>query len=202
VSNVYPSQYHLPELTAHVVALLERRRLAFETFDAGCEAALKEATKEALDEAGKQFREVADDSAYWQRTTEALFEVALPRYLRVAKEQHALEKKGYGAWRGGDFISRASYAVAGLLLGFLILRTPIPDWFEPLPLALFIGGPFIPDVQAWLSKRRYAKQLVTLVEDMKAEATDRRAYAPLGIDESAASSEQPGDATKTKQRVE
>jgi hypothetical protein len=184
------------------VALLERRRLAFETFDAACEAALFEAAKEALDEAGKQFREVADDSAYWQRTTQALFEVALPRYLRVAKAQHALEKKGYGAWRAGDFLSRASYAVAGLLVGFLILRTPIPDWFEPLPLALFIGGPFIPDVQAWLSKRRYAKQLVTLVEDMKAEATDRRTYAPLGIDEGAAPTEQPGEAVKPKERVE
>jgi hypothetical protein len=185
VSSVYPSQYQLPELTAHLVALLERRRAGVETWDEQAEATLLEAAKEALVEAGRQFREVADDAPYWQRTTEALLEVALPRYFRLAKAQHALEKQGYGAWRGGDFISRVVYAGIGLVGGFIILRTAIPDWLEPLPLALFIGGPLLPDAQAWFAKRRYSKQLLALVEDMKAEAIDRRAYQPLGVDEGA-----------------
>ena len=185
MSSVYPSQYQLPELTAHLVALLERRRAAFDVWDEKAEAALQEAAQEALVEAGKQFREFADDAPYWQRTTEVLLEVALPRYFRLAKEQHALEKRGYGAWRGGDFISRAAFAGIGLVVGFIILRTAVPDWLEPLPLAMFIGGPLIPDAQAFFAKRKYAKQLLALVEDMKAEATDRRAYQPLGVDEGA-----------------
>jgi len=186
VSSVYPSQYQLAQLTAHLVALLERRRAAFDVWDEKAEATLLEAAREALDEAGKQFKELADDQPYWSRTTEALLEVALPRYLRLAKEQHALEKRGYGAWRAGDLISRATYAAIGLLAGFIILRTAVPDWLEPLPLALFIGGPLLPDAQALFAKRRYSKQLVRLVDDMKAEAVDRRAYQPLGIDEGAA----------------
>lgn len=188
MSSVYPSQYQLADLTAHLVSLLERRRAAFEVWDEKAEAALLEAAKEALDEAGKQFKELADDQPYWSRTTEALLEIAFPRYLRLAKEQHALEKRGYGAWRAGDFISRAAYATIGLVAGFIILRTAVPDWLEPLPIALFIGGPLLPDAQAWFAKRRYAKQLVGLVDDMKAEQVDRRAYQPLGIDEGAAGS--------------
>lgn len=188
MSSVYPSHFQLAELTAHLVALLERRRAAFEVWDEKAEASLLEGANEALDEAGKQFKELADDQTYWSRTTGALREVALPRYLRLAKEQHALEKRGYGAWRGGDFLSRAAYAAIGLVAGFIILRTAVPDWLEPLPLALFIGGPLLPDAQAWFAKRRYAKQLVGLVDDMKAEQVDRRAYQPLGIDEGAAGS--------------
>lgn len=198
VSSVYPSQYQLPELTAHLVSLLERRRLAFDVLDEKAEAALREAAQEALDEAGKQFKELADDAAYWSRTTDALLEVAFPRYLRLARNQHALEKRGYGAWRGGDFVSRAAFAVAGLVLGFIVIRTPIPNWLEPLPLALFIGGPFIPDVQASFAKRRYSKQLLALVEDMKAEAIDRRAYEPLGIDESVGAT---GEGTKSPDKT-
>jgi len=174
VSSVYPSQYQLAQLTAHLVALLERRRAAFDVWDEKAEATLLEAAREALDEAGKQFKELADDQPYWSRTTEALLEVALPRYLRLAKEQHALEKRGYGAWRAGDLISRATYAAIGLLAGFIILRTAVPDWLEPLPLALFIGGPLLPDAQALFAKRRYSKQLVRLVDDMKAEAVPPR----------------------------
>jgi hypothetical protein len=185
---VYPSQYQLPDLTAHVVSLLERRRVAFALWNENTESELIAAANEALDEAGKQFKELADDQLYWSRTIQALLGVAVPRYLRLAKEQHALEKHGYGAWRAGDLISRVAYAAIGLVAGFIILRTAVPDWLEPLPIALFIGGPLIPDAQAWVAKRRYSKQLVRLVDDMKAEAIDRRAYQPYGIDEGAAGS--------------
>lgn len=198
--NVYPSQYQLPELTAHVVALLERRRAAFETWDEKTEAALLEEAKRALDEAGQQFREVADDPAYWRRTVELLMTVALPRYLRLAKEEHGLEQRKFDLWRGGDFFARAAFAVAGLVVGFVVLRTALPDWLEPIPLAFFIGGPLIPDAQVWLAKRRYAKQLAGLVDEMKAEAQDRRTYQPLGIDEGVAGVDatRPADGVKDK----
>lgn len=187
--NVYPSQYQLPELTAHVVSLLERRRQAFDAWDEKTEAALRADAEAALDEAGQQFRELADDAAYWKRTRELVLSVALPRYFKLAREEHALEARKFDTWRGGDFVARAAFAVAGLVLGVIILRTPIPNWLEPIPLVLFIGGPLIPDLQTWWAKRRYGKQLLSLVEEMRAEAADQRAYAPLGIDEGAAGRE-------------
>lgn len=181
--NLYPSQYQLPELTAHLVSLLERRRLAFAAWTEETEAALRAEAEAALDEAGRQFRDVADDPTFWARTRELLLSVALPRYFRVAREQHALEARQYGLWRGGDFVSRAAYAAAGLVLGLVVLRTPIPDWVEPAPVALFLFGPLIPDLQTWWAKRRYSRQLLDLVEAMRAEADDRRTYAPLPVDE-------------------
>lgn len=197
--NVYPSQYQLPELTAHVIALLERRRAAFDAWNDDVERVLLEEAKEALDEAGRQFKELADDPAFWQRTTELLMTVAIPRYFRVAKEQHALEQRKYDVWRGGDFIARAAFAVAGLVVGLVVLRTPIPDWLEPIPLAFFIGGPLIPDAQVWFAKRRYRKQLAGLVDEMKAEASDRRAYQPLGVDEHVAGGDAlPAERTKER----
>jgi hypothetical protein len=196
--NVYPTQYQLAELSAHVIALLERRRLAFEVWSDEVEATLTKEAAEALDEAGQQFREVADDAAYWARVREQVLEIALPRYLRTAKAQHELERRGYDVWRGGDLLSRAAYALGGLITGIVVLRTALPDWLEPIPLAFFIGGPMLPDVQVWFAKRRYTKQLGSLVEEMRLEARDRGAYAPLGIDSSigADPSQQPGEKTR------
>lgn len=200
--NVYPTQFHLPEVTAHVVALLERRRLAFERWDEKAEAELAEEVDKALAEAGLRFAEVADDKPYWARLGQTLKDVALPRYFRLAKAQHALELTGYGAWRGGDFLSRAAYAGFGLLGAFVIWRTPIPDWMEPLPLAFFLGGPLLPDVQAWWHKRKYAKQLSHLVEDMRQEAVDTRAYQPLSpVDEGATRGGAPDTVAAERERT-
>jgi hypothetical protein len=180
--NLYPSQYQLPELTAHVVALLERRRAAVGAWDQATEHAFLEEAQAALAEAGAQFREVADDPDYWRRVTEQCLGVALPRYLKLAREQHALEARKYGVWRGGDLLSRMAYAVGGLLVGMLLLRTALPRSLELVPLTFFIAGPLVPDLQTWLARRRHAKALAGLVEDMKSEALDRGAYQPLGVD--------------------
>ncbi len=180
------TRYSLAELTAHLVALLERRRAAFDTWSDQVEDALTREAETALEEAHKGFTELADDQAYWARTHQALITVALPRYLNIAKAQHALEHSAYGAWRGGDFISRVVYAGIGLVAGVIIIRTPIPDFLEPLPLVMFLGGPLLPDFQAWWGKRRYAKALTKLVEDMAQEQKDAREYQPLGLDDHSA----------------
>lgn len=176
---VYPARYQLPELTAHVVALLERRRGALETFDEKADARLTDEARSALADAGKQFSEVVQDPGYWQRTEQAVLEVAVPRYLRLAREQHELEKRRYGLWRGGDVIARAAYAGLGLVLAAVVWRLRMPEWLEALPLSLFVLGPLLPDVQTWFHKRRYARSLETLVDDMRQEQEQRHTYQPL-----------------------
>ena len=103
----------------------------------------------------------------------------LPRYFQVAKEEQVLEKNKYDLWRGGDFISRVMYGGAGLLAAVIIWRTAIPDYLEPLPLALFIGGPVLPDLQIWFAKRRYRQKLRAVIESMREEASAREQYRPL-----------------------
>jgi len=175
------TRYSLAELTAHLVALLERRRAAFEVWSQQIEDALTREAVTALEEARTGFAELADDPAYWARTSRTLIEVAVPRYLKLAKRQHELERSAYGAWRNGDLISRMAYAGMGLIAGIIIIRTPIPDFLEPLPILMFLGGPLLPDVQAWWAKRRYTRQLATLVDDMGQEQRDAREYQSLGI---------------------
>ncbi len=175
------TRYSLAELTAHLVSLLERRRVAFSEWNAETEAALEDEAKAALTEAHAGFVELADDALYWERTHRTLLTVALPRYFALAKAQHAFEHSAYGAWREGDLVSRIAYAAIGLFTGIIVVRTAIPDWLEPLPVALFLLGPLLPDLQAWRGKRRYAKGLAALVDDMAQEQSDAREYQPLGI---------------------
>ena len=192
---MYPSRYRLAELTAHVLGLLERRREGSAEWNADAEAKLTEAATEALTEAGRQFAEIADDEAYWQRIEETVLTAVLPRYFQAAKAQHELEQHRYNLWRGGDFISRVAYGASGLLAAVIVWRTAIPDYLEPLPLAFFIGGPLLPDLQVWFARRRYRKVLGEVIEAMREEDSARAQYQPLmegmpsTIDEHAASSQ-------------
>ncbi len=184
--NVYPSRYQLPELSAHLVAMLERRRAALTAWNDEAEGLLTAEAKAVLAEAGKAFKEIADDAPSWQRIEQALLTIALPRYFKVARAQHALEASHYGLWRGGDLVSRAAYALSGLVIGAVVWRLGVPKWIEPLPLLLFVLGPLIPDFQESRAKRRYRKSLAALVDDMALEEADRHAYLPTGVDEHAA----------------
>ena len=196
------SRYSLSELTAHLIGLLERRRTAFEIFDEEAEAALQKEATSALDVARAAFAEMADDPVYWERTERTVLTVALPRYLNLARAQHTLEHTAYGAWRGGDVLSRIAYAGMGLVTGIIVIRTAIPDWLEPLPIGLFFGGPLLPDLHAWWAKRGYAKSLEKLVHDMADEQRDVREYQPLLAPEPAKSKSEPEPSSaKTPERT-
>ncbi len=201
---MYPTRYQLQELTGHVVAALERRREGFPEWNASVEARLTDEARTVLNEAGRQFAEVADDKPYWEQLERTVLTAALPRYFQVAKEQHHLEKTKYGLWRGGDVISRAAYAAVGLVVAAIVFRTAIPDWLEPLPLGFFIIGPLLPDIQTWFARRRYAAKLRALVDDMKEEAAAREQYRPLtegtpsAVDAQVGSPQSSGPAEKPK----
>ncbi len=193
-------RYQLPELTAHLVALLERRRVAFDKWNESTEKALYDETVAALGDVKKSFFEMTDDASYWGRVEHTLLRVVLPRYLRLAGEEHVRELTGYGRWRNGDLVSRAVYAGVGFIAAIIVWRTSIPDWLEPLPLAFFVVGPLIPDMQVSSAKRKYDKSLKKLVDDMRAEELDGRQYQPLGVDSGAAGSDSSQNSTHTGSR--
>lgn len=176
---MYPNRYRLAELTAHVLALLEHRRDGFAEWNAEAEGKLTEVAKEALAEAGRQFAEVADDQAYWAQLEQTVLTAVLPRYFQIAQDQHQLEKARYHLWRGGDLISRVAYGAIGLASAVLVWRTAIPDFLEPLPIAFFVLGPLLPDLQVWFARRKYAGKLEAVVESMREEAAAREQYRPL-----------------------
>jgi hypothetical protein len=182
---LYPERYRLPAVARYVLELLERRRPALPAWDAHTDASIRASmeseARRALASAGEQFAEVADDPAYWKRIEQGVMDLVLPRYFREAEAQSQLEAKRFGLWRGGDFLSRVAYAGGGLLLAGFLWRARLPADLELLPVLVFIFGPVLPDFQIAFFKRRYRKQLETLVNDMAKEESQRQAYQPLGV---------------------
>lgn len=176
---MYPARFRLPQVTEHVLALLERRRPGYGEWGPEVEAQLEAEARQALGDVGRQFSEVAVDPGYWERLERSVFKVALPRYFQLAREHHALQRRKYGLWRGGDLVSRAAYTATGILAAVVVAVTPIPNWMEPLPVALILFGPFLPDMQEWFAERRYRGKLATLVREMEGEQKQLEAYRPL-----------------------
>lgn len=176
---MYPDRYRLPSLTAHVLSLLENRREGVTEWSADAEARLSAVAKEALDEAGRQFAELADDPPYWRKLEQTVLTAVLPRYFKLAREEHELEQRKYDLWRGGDLISRVAYGAGGLVAALIVWRTAIPDYLEPLPLAFFVLGPLLPDLQTWFARRRYTGKLRDVVTSMAEETALREQYRPL-----------------------
>lgn len=202
---MYPDRYRLAEMTAHVLGLLEHRREGYAEWNAEAEAQLTGVATEALHEAGRQFAEIADDQASWHRIEQTVLTAVLPRYFQAAKAEHQLEKNKYHLWRGGDFISRVAYGAAGLLAALIVWRTAIPKYLEPLPLAFFIGGPLLPDLQIWFARRRYRQKLGAVIESMRAEDAAREQYRPLleglpsPVDEQVGGAPHPSHPNKTSE---
>lgn len=178
-SRVYPDRFRLPQVTEHVLTWLERRRPGFGAWEGEVEAQLMAEARLALADVARRFSEVAVDPGYWARLERSVFTVAVPRYFQLAREHHALQRRQYGLWRGGDLLSRAAYTGAGIAGAVVIALTAVPDWMEPLPFALILFGPFLPDMQESFFERRYRRQLATLVRDMGVEQQQLEAYRPL-----------------------
>ena len=85
---------------------------------------------------------------------------------------------GTGCGAGGIF-SRSRLQRGGRAAAVVIAITAVPDWMEPLPFALILFGPFLPDMQESFFERRYKRQLATLVQDMGVEQQQIEAYRPL-----------------------
>jgi hypothetical protein len=177
--RVYPDHFRLPQVTEHVLTWLERRRPGFGEWSGEVETQLSSEARLALADVARRFSEVAVDPGYWERLERSVFAVALPRYFQLAREHHALQRRKYNLWRGGDLLSRAVYTGAGIAAAVVIALTPVPDWLEPLPFLLILMGPFLPDMQESFFERRYRGQLATLVRDMGVEQQQLEAYRPL-----------------------
>jgi hypothetical protein len=176
---MYPEAFRLPQVSEHVLAWLERRRPGFGEWTDAVEVALRAEARLALDDVARRFAEVAVDETYGARLEHSVLTVALPRYVQLAREHHALQRRQYGLWRGGDLVSRAVYTLTGIVLAAVIAVTRVPKWLEPLPFAFILLGPFLPDLQQSFFERRYRRRLATLVADMHGEQHQLETYQPL-----------------------
>ncbi len=176
-----PQKYSLAAVAHHLLALFEVRRPGIVRWDDKAQERLRREAESALQQMETQCRELGvDDPPHWQRARAVVRDALLPRYAQLAQAENAQAARDYGMWRGGDLVARGAFALAGLVLGAIVLAVPwIPVYEKWLPWALFVLGPFIPDAYARWYRRRYRKRLEALVADLALEGATLEAYRPL-----------------------
>jgi hypothetical protein len=197
---MYPEHFSLPFVTGVLIAAAERRRPGLGAWNAQSRADLEAVFRAELVDVRRQFFELFDDRAYWDKLEASLFQVALPRYLAVAEPQTALELKHFGLWRGGDLLARGAYMAAGLAIGIIMVKVPfipIPQTWDFFAFFTALGAPFIPDLQEGWHKRKFRRALTSIVEDMREAAESSKLYQPLGTGAIASVVDVGGEPEKT-----
>jgi hypothetical protein len=176
-----PEKYRLPAVGRFLLEQFELRRPGVREWSPAVEASLRKDAEGELQLMEKQLREMGiDDAGYWQRVRRALDEILVPRYAALAIGEIDLAKRDYGIWRGGDLIARASFALAGFVLGIICVEVPyIPIQAKWFPALLLVLGPLFPDAVMWLHRRRWRQRLVALVEDLRHASETLDTYRPL-----------------------
>jgi len=176
-----PSKYGLAAIGRHLVSLFEVRRPAVARFDGEAQDVFRREAEQALAQMEQQSREFGfEDPKHWKRARDVVETVLLPRYLKLAKSENEAAAAEYGLWRGGDLVARGAFALAGLVLGALMVWIPwIPVYEKWVPWALFVLGPFLPDAYLWWYRRKHEKKLEALVTDLAREGESLDAYRPL-----------------------
>ena len=176
-----PEKYRLAAVGQFLLEQFELRRPGIREWSPAIEASLRKDAEGELQLMEKQLRELGiDDAGYWQRVRRALDEILLPRYAALATAEIALAKRDYGIWRGGDLIARATFALAGFVLGIICVEVPyIPIQAKWFPALLLVLGPLFPDAVMWLHRRRWRAKLEELVGDLQRASATLDTYRPL-----------------------
>jgi hypothetical protein len=200
---VYSERYSIPFLAGVLISAAERRRPGLGPWNEQAQSEIRALFQSELAQMKRQFFELFDDSAYWDKVERTLLDVCLPRYCALAQKQTELERRDFGLWRGGDLIARGAYAAAGLLIGIIMVKLPfipIPQTWDLFAFVTMLAGPFVPDAQIWMYRRRHRKELEAIVADMKEAEEQLRLYQPLQEPQPRALEATPDNASAAAQR--
>ena len=205
---VYSERFSLPFLAQVVIAAAERKRPGLGPWSLTVETELLRTFADELVELKRRFLEVNDDQAYWAKVEQTVMEVVYPRYLAEAKRFSDLERRDFGSWRGGDLVARLTYMLAGFALGTFLVKVPwipIPTTWDALIFAMAVAAPFLPDAQAWFHRRRYARRVKAILEDVREVEAQLSLYPALApvvnpVGEISASDPAPGQSERAGQK--
>ena len=205
---VYSERFSLPFLSQVLIAAAERKRPGLGPWSLTVETELLRTFADELVELKRRFLEVNDDQAYWAKVEQTVMEVVYPRYLAEAKRFSDLERRDFGAWRGGDLVARLTYMLAGFALGTFLVKVPwipIPTTWDALIFAMAVAAPFLPDAQAWFHRRRYARRVKAILVDVKEVEAQLSLYPALApgmspVGEISAFDPAPGQSERTGQK--
>jgi hypothetical protein len=177
---MYTERFSLEFVSGVLIAAAERRRPGLGPWTPAAREMLREGFVSELDQIEQNFLEVFDDKAYFARLKSAVLEDCFPRYCAVAEKQSLLEARDYGVWRGGDLIARGVFALAGLLIGVVMVEVPfIPIYWKSFSLLTMLAAPFLPEAQIALFNRKHARALKRIVGDMHDAEQTHRLYESM-----------------------
>jgi hypothetical protein len=162
--NIAGSEYDYAQVVYVVLQECEHRRRSFEeeSFDdevRACATAKLAEIKAAYDEFG-------GSASYWETLEKEVDDVVLPQYIAAAQSMTESERNNFDIWRGGDLGARFAFALAGLIIGSIIIALPfIPIVEDMFAFALMAAGFLYPDLKRFMFERRYTKVLNRLVAD-------------------------------------
>jgi len=162
--NIAGPEYDYAQVVYAVLQECEHRRRSFD--DASFDTEVKESAAKKLGEIKAAYDEFGGSAVYWETLEKEVGEVMLPQYIAAARDMNELEADDFGIWRAGDLGARLAFALAGLVIGSIIIALPfIPIFEEMFAFALTVFGFLYPDLKRFMMQRRYMKVLNRLVAD-------------------------------------
>ncbi|HVT04474.1 MAG TPA: hypothetical protein VHL58_13995 [Thermoanaerobaculia bacterium] len=162
--NLAGNQFDYGSVVFAVLQECEHHRLSVD--DADLEAGLMAVAREKLDEAEAAYFETGGSKGYWEELRCEVLETVMPKYIPAALRRNQLERSGFEVWREGDILSRASFALAGLAIGGIIVALPfIPIFEDMFAFALGFSGWFYPELKKGLFDYRHSRLLNNLITE-------------------------------------
>jgi hypothetical protein len=159
-----PPSYRLDTLAANLVARLEASRRSWVGDATAAREGIERIVREAAHALARECRETMGDEAQAMRLEREAIQTFLPRYSRLAVEQNAAERLGYGILPSGVGVR------AMAVTGSFILATVVERVFHHPELAVLYGLPLFalvfPEIRTAWMRRGYQAQLQELVDDM------------------------------------
>ena len=162
--NIAGSEYDYAQVVYVVLQECEHRRRSFE--EESFDAEVRACATEKLAEIKATYDEFGGSASYWETLEKEVDDVVLPQYIAASRSMTESERDNFGIWRGGDIAARFAFALAGLVIGSIIIALPfIPIFEEMFAFALTAAGFLYPDLKRFMFERRYTKVLNRLVAD-------------------------------------
>jgi hypothetical protein len=160
--NIAGPEYDFGQVLFAVIQECEHRRRGIDVSEVG--RSIRKIASEKLAEIKAAYDEFGGAPAYWKSLEKEVLHTALPQYIQEAATMNELELNGFGVFRKGDPAARLAYALAGLLIGSIIIALPfIPIVEDMFAFALTGGGLIYPDLVRYTYERRHARFLNGLV---------------------------------------
>lgn len=173
--NLAGSSFDYGQVLFAVLQECEHRRGALLNQDA--EKALREIAARKLAEIKKSYDESGGLPEYWRTLERDILEASLPHYAATAVEQTRLERSNYEIWRRADPLARGAFALAGLVVGGLVVWAPfIPIWEKAFAFVLGGAGFVYPEIKRLVFDGRYSRFLNRLVARAEKYQKDHRIH--------------------------